>query len=164
MRGRRGPRFGRELQATVNSSCWYILQDLPFPNHHYSNYCTMYMHDMRNQYSMVPAPSIWFSLHHVYAVKSRYYPQTIQEDLMIYRGPGFLATYDSAARPPPFLPPVSKMSLFLSLPVCRRSSLFQGSGGWRTGKIMRWQERLVLNKSFNTLWLKCVWSVCSRPT
>ncbi len=47
----------------------------------------------------------------------------IREYWMIYRGPGFLGSYNSAPRPP-FLPlPVSKCSLYLSLPVLRRSSL-----------------------------------------
>ncbi len=41
-----------------------------------------------------------------------------KEYWVIYRGPGFLRSYDFA--PPPS--PVSKSFLFLSLPVCRRSS------------------------------------------
>ncbi len=45
---------------------------------------------------------------------------------MIYRGSGFLAA------PPPFS--VSKLPpLFLSLPVCRRSSLLPGEGGEGAG-------------------------------
>ncbi len=40
----------------------------------------------------------------------------------------FLRSYDSA--PPLPLPPVvMELSLFLSLPVCRRSSLLMGEGG-----------------------------------
>jgi hypothetical protein len=44
---------------------------------------------------------------------------------MIYRGPSLSRSYDSAPRPPP-LPsssPVSKLSLFLSLPLCRHTHL-----------------------------------------
>ncbi len=41
----------------------------------------------------------------------------------------FLRSYDSTPRtPPPPTSPVSKSSLFLSLPVCRRSSLLTGKG------------------------------------
>jgi hypothetical protein len=50
---------------------------------------------------------------------------------MIYGGAGFLAVYDSAPRPPPPPPPVSNLPIFLSLPVCRRSSLLPGEGGGR---------------------------------
>ncbi len=38
---------------------------------------------------------------------------------MYYRGPGLLAVVQYDLAPPP-LPPVSKLSIFLSLPVCRR--------------------------------------------
>jgi hypothetical protein len=38
-------------------------------------------------------------------------------------------SYDSAPHPSPSLSPVSNMSLFLSLPVCRWSSLLRGGGG-----------------------------------
>ncbi len=56
---------------------------------------------------------------------------------MIYRGPGFLAVVWFGSLPTPYLPsPVSMLSLFLSLPVSRGSSL---------------RESLVLFKSFNTL-------------
>ena len=48
--------------------------------------------------------------------------------------------------------PVSKLSLFLSLFVCRRSSLMTGEGG---SQIIRRRECLVLYKSFNALWLAC---------
>jgi hypothetical protein len=54
----------------------------------------------------------------------------------------------------PFPSPVSKMSLFPSLPVRRRSSLQTGEGemGWVRSQIIRRRESLVLFKSFNTLW------------
>ncbi len=61
-----------------------------------------------------------------------------------------MRSYDS------YLPPssVSKLSVFLSLPVSRRSSLLPGEGG-RWGRawsqIIRPQDSLALNKSFNTL-------------
>jgi hypothetical protein len=49
---------------------------------------------------------------------------------MIYRGPGFLARRMIWVLPHPLpLSPVSKLSLFLSLPVCRMSSLLTGEGG-----------------------------------
>jgi hypothetical protein len=50
-------------------------------------------------------------------------------------------------------PPASILSLFLSLPVCRRSSLLTGEGGrgWGRSQIIRRRESLVLYKSFNTL-------------
>ncbi len=48
---------------------------------------------------------------------------------MIYRGPGFLRSYVSAPRPPLPPSPVSKLPLFLSPPVCCRSSLLKGEGG-----------------------------------
>jgi hypothetical protein len=51
--------------------------------------------------------------------------------------------------------PVSKLSLFLSLPVCRRSSLLTGDGGrgQALSRIIGQQESLALYKSFKTLWL-----------
>jgi hypothetical protein len=59
------------------------------------------------------------------------------------------------ARPPPPLP-VSKLYLFISLSVCRRSSLLTGGGGgWKRGRawsrIIRAQESLGFYKSFNPL-------------
>ncbi len=43
-------------------------------------------------------------------------------------------SYGSAPRPPPPPPPNGRLSLFLSLPVCRRSSLPMGEGaGWAVG-------------------------------
>jgi len=49
--------------------------------------------------------------------------------LMYYRGPGFYPSYNLAPSlsPTPF--PVSKLSLFLNLPVCRPSSFLTGEGG-----------------------------------
>jgi hypothetical protein len=48
---------------------------------------------------------------------------------MIYRGPGFLAVVCIGYSPTPLaLTPVLKLSLFLSLPVCRRPSLLTGEG------------------------------------
>jgi hypothetical protein len=61
--------------------------------------------------------------------------------------------------PPPLFSPVS---LFLSLPVCRRSSLLMGDGGWGWGRtqILRRRQSLVLYKSFNTLLLR-VYLTCA---
>jgi hypothetical protein len=49
--------------------------------------------------------------------------------------------------PTPSLSPVSKLSLFLGLPVCRR----RGRRSWARSQIIRPRESLALNKSFNTL-------------
>ncbi len=58
-------------------------------------------------------------------------PDTMQASLallIIYRGPGFLAVVWFGSSPT--LPhPVSKLSLFLSHPVCRLSNLLTGEGG-----------------------------------
>ncbi len=76
-------------------------------------------------------------------------------------GPGFLAVVWFGSSPAPLPPfPVSKLSLFLSLPVCRRSSLLTGGGGkvWASEEPNHSTARsLALYKSFNTLccrWLK----------
>jgi hypothetical protein len=71
--------------------------------------------------------------------------ETPSEYWMIYRGPGFLAVvwFGTSSVPSP----VSKLSLFLSLPVCRRSILLTRKGG-REGR----RKSRVLYKSFNTLW------------
>ncbi len=60
----------------------------------------------------------------------------------------------------PLLPPLPsccRLSLFLTLPVCRRSSLPTGEGGrvWARNQIVRPRESMALHKSFNTLfcWL-----------
>ncbi len=54
-------------------------------------------------------------------------------------GQAFLPSCYSAPRQPPSLSPVSKLPLFLSLPLCCRSSLLTGEGvrGWARSKIMR---------------------------
>ncbi len=48
----------------------------------------------------------------------------------------FLRSYDSVPRPPPPPPPISKLSLFLSPPMCRHSpvELTDGLGGGRGAK------------------------------
>ncbi len=58
---------------------------------------------------------------------------------------------------PPPLSPVSKLSLFLTLPVYRPSSLLMGEGFGRS-QIIRPRESLVLYKSFNTFWVKLIHS------
>jgi hypothetical protein len=73
---------------------------------------------------------------------------------MIYRGTGFFAVVWFVSSPPP---PVSKLSLFLSLPVCLRSSLLQkGDRGRAKSLIKRPRERLALYKPFNTFWCRCM--------
>ncbi len=69
-------------------------------------------------------------------------------------GHAFLRSYDLASRPrlPPS--PVSKLSLFLCLPVCRQSSSLtvrEGGRGWGRSQIIQPRESLVLDKSRNTL-------------
>ncbi len=73
-----------------------------------------------------------------------------REYWMIYRGPGFLAVawFGSSSTPSP----VSNLSLFLILPVCRRSSINCREGGEARSQIIRRQESLALYKSFNTPW------------
>jgi hypothetical protein len=53
-----------------------------------------------------------------------------KEYWMIYRGPGFLVVKSFGSSPTcsPYYP-VSKVSIFLSLPVCRRSSIVTWDGG-----------------------------------
>jgi hypothetical protein len=50
--------------------------------------------------------------------------------------------------------PVNNLSLFLSLPLCRRSSTLTGEGGRDGGsrQIIRQQESIILYLSFNILW------------
>jgi hypothetical protein len=67
-------------------------------------------------------------------------------------GPGFLAVVWFGSSPTPNPPPVSELSLFLSLPMCRRSSLL--TGNWEE-PMKQWQESLVLYKSFSARWLHC---------
>ncbi len=57
----------------------------------------------------------------------------LREYWMIYSRPGFMRSYDLAPQPPPPPSPVNKLSLFLSLPVCCRSSLLTGEGGEGVG-------------------------------
>ncbi len=77
---------------------------------------------------------------------------------MLYRGPGILVGVRLGSSPTPFIPPspVNDLDVFLSIPVCRRSSLLTGEGGegvdTRSQNILP-RESLVLYKSFNTLWL-----------
>ncbi len=54
---------------------------------------------------------------------------SIREYLMMCRGPGFSPSSDLAPNQTPTPFPVSKLSLFLSFPVCHRSSLLAGGGG-----------------------------------
>ncbi len=71
---------------------------------------------------------------------------------MIYRGPGFLAVVLFGSSPTPFDPlPVSKLSLFLSISVCRRRLSYggKGVGDEQNHKTAR---SLALYKSTNTLW------------
>ncbi len=82
---------------------------------------------------------------HVYSVvhilrRSTCYPP--REDWMIYRGPSFLAGvwFGSTPSPPP---PVSKLSLFISLPMWRRYRLLTGEEG---------QESLDFYNSFYSLY------------
>jgi hypothetical protein len=78
-----------------------------------------------------------------------------REYWMIYREPGVLGGCMIRLLP---LPPSSviKLALFLSLLVCRRSSLLTGEGGggrWSgRSQIIRPRECLALYKSFNTFW------------
>jgi hypothetical protein len=66
------------------------------------------------------------------------------------------SSYDLAPHPTSTPPsPVSKLSLFISLPVCRWSSLLTGKGvgrWWGRSQIIRPRESLVLYKSFCTPW------------
>ncbi len=61
---------------------------------------------------------------------------------------------DDLAPPPPGPSPVGKMSLFLSLPVCRRSSLLRAGRGDEPITNHMTARMLVLYKSFNTPWFR----------
>ncbi len=71
----------------------------------------------------------------------------------IYRGPAFLAVGWFGSTPP-FTPPLPsvRLSLFRSLPVCRRPSLLtrEGDKGWPKSQIIRPRESMVLCALFNT--------------
>jgi hypothetical protein len=64
---------------------------------------------------------------------------------MIYKGPGYLAVIWLGSSLS-LLSPVSKLPLFLSLPVCRHSSLYSiyevGGGVWARSQIIRPREIL----------------------
>ncbi len=70
----------------------------------------------------------WPSINHSHPPPVHNYTR---EYWIIYRGPSFLAFVRFGSSPTSFPPtsPVSKLSLFLSLIVCRRSSLLTGEGG-----------------------------------
>jgi hypothetical protein len=72
-----------------------------------------------------------------------------QRILNVYRGP----SYDLASPTPPPTSLVSNLSLFLSLPMCRLSSLLQRDGwwGWERSQMIRRRESMVLFIIFNTL-------------
>jgi hypothetical protein len=77
---------------------------------------------------------------------------TPQRGLKILRGPGFLAVFDSAPCARPLTPSnVNRLSLFLSLPVRRRSSLLTEKGGRGRVESNRPKERLALYKWFDNL-------------
>jgi hypothetical protein len=63
---------------------------------------------------------------------------------MIYRGPGFLASYGSS--------PLSREQVVsFSVSLCEAGDEGMGGGRGRS-KIIRRRESLVVYKSFNTLW------------
>ncbi len=65
----------------------------------------------------------------------------------------FLPSYNFALLPPPPPFPVGNLSLFLSLPVCRRLSFERRlREGVERSQLRRWRESLVLYELFNTLW------------
>ncbi len=93
-----------------------------------------------------------------------YFMVETREYWMVYRGPSFLgvAWFAPPPDPPPFS--VSKLSLFLILPVCRRSISLMVGTGWGRSRIIRRRESLVLFKpffsSFVVTELTC--GVCSK--
>ncbi len=78
-----------------------------------------------------------------------------REDPMIYRGPDFLAVVWFGSTSPP--PSPRKLPLFLTLPVCRRSSLLTGEGGrgWAWSWII--QYFLVVTVLCEQ-WIPSLWS------
>ncbi len=92
----------------------------------------------------------------------------IREDWMVYKGPGFLAVVWFGSSPTSS--PVSKLSLFLSLPP-RAHWRERVERGWARSRIIQPWESLVLYKLFNTLWTACrIWDreclglCCPLPT
>jgi hypothetical protein len=78
-------------------------------------------------------------------------PENIE---LIIEYQAFSLSYDLAPFPSP-PSPVSIFSFFLSLPMCRRPSLLRGEWGAGVGGAKSDDDekaRLVLCKSFNTLW------------
>jgi hypothetical protein len=85
-----------------------------------------------------------------------------REYLIIYRGPGFIA--DNLAPPSPPTPsPGSKLDKRYIGRLRKRENLLtgEGRGGRRIAEsIIRPKERLVLYKSFNTLWSYILLLIC----
>ncbi len=77
-----------------------------------------------------------------------------REYWMLYRGPGFLADAWFGSSPIPSAhSPVIKLFLFISLPVCHRTSLLSGEGrrGWWRSQIIDCEKAWSsLHNSFNT--------------
>jgi hypothetical protein len=74
----------------------------------------------------------------------------------------FLLSYDSAPRPSPYpSSPASKLSIFLSLPVCRRSVLYwRGGGGAGDGRGAKSYDREKAWPSINHSILPGTYNVC----
>ncbi len=70
----------------------------------------------------------------------------------IYRGPGFLSVVLFYSFPPPS--PLSKLSLFLSLPVSRRSSSLTVEGGEEGEGANHRRQSLVLYNPLIALWVR----------
>jgi hypothetical protein len=69
-----------------------------------------------------------------------------QKVLRFIEAQAFLRSYDSAPLPPPYPSPASRLSLFLSLPVCRRLSLLtkrKGGVGVEPILIYNWHPRFT---------------------
>ncbi len=88
-----------------------------------------------------------------------------KEYWMIYRGTGFLATYNLAPPHPfPAPSPISKLDRRHTGKVRKRENMLTGEdrGGWGRSQIIRWRESLVLYKLFKTLW--CGRFFCVKST
>jgi hypothetical protein len=72
---------------------------------------------------------------------------------MIYGGPGFLSVISFGYSPNPHPSPVSKLSLFLRIPVSlvRLTDGRRTRGGGEGSQIIRSRESMVLYKFFNIL-------------